>query len=160
MNDSQGPRGLLRLFLRFPILLFRIELGWLFRDRLVLLTHTGRNSGRPRRVVVEITRLDRASRTLYILSGWGEQSNWVRNIQKTPDVLVQVGLREWPATASRLDAAQAERELLDYAARRSQAFGALAKRYGIGLPPGSAPAAICKDLAAQIPLFRLSPRTG
>ena len=112
MHSNPRPHGLLRLFLRFPILLYRLGLGWLFGDRLALLTHIGRNSGRQRQVVIETVRMDRATNTLYILSGWGEQSDWVLNILNTPEVVIQLGLRRWPATAVRLAAAQAEQELL------------------------------------------------
>ena len=93
MHSNPRPHGLLRLFLRFPILLYRLGLGWLFGDRLVLLTHIGRNSGRKRQVVIETVPMDRATNTLYILSGWGEQSDWVLNILNTPEVVIQLGLR-------------------------------------------------------------------
>ncbi|MBI4479340.1 MAG: hypothetical protein HY651_04900 [Acidobacteria bacterium] len=69
MHSNSRPHGLLRLFLRFPILLYRLGLGWLFGGRLVLLTHIGRKSGRSRRVLLETLRLDRATQTVYILSG-------------------------------------------------------------------------------------------
>jgi len=93
MHSNPRPHGLLRLFLRFPILLYRLGLGWLFGDRLALLTHIGRNSGRQRQVVIETVRMDRATNTLYILSGWGEHSDWVLNILNTPEVVIQLGLR-------------------------------------------------------------------
>ena len=155
MDGNSRPRGLVRFFLRFPIFLYRIGLGWLFGDRLVLLTHRGRQSGRQRQVVVETVRIERATRTVYILSGWGEQSDWVRNIQRTPAVVVQLGLRRWLAIAVRLDAAETERELLEYGRRRPVALAALAKRYQIALPEESSIGGNYRPLAHRIPLFAL-----
>ena len=160
MHSNPRPHGLLRLFLRFPILLYRLGLGWLFGDRLVQLTHIGRTSGRSRRVVVETLRLDRTTQTVYILSGWGEQADWVRNILNTPEVVIQLGLRRWPATAVRLAAVQVEQELLAYACRRPAALAALAKRYQAAVPQGSALPGTCRILASRIPLFALQPRSG
>ena len=160
MHSNPRPHGLLRLFLRFPILLYRLGLGWLFGDRLALLTHIGRNSGRQRQVVIETVRMDRVTQTVYILSGWGEQSDWVLNIRANPEVLVQVGRRRWPATVVRLAAGQVEHELLAYARRRPAALAALAKRYQAAVPQGGALPGTCRILACRIPLFALQPRSG
>jgi deazaflavin-dependent oxidoreductase (nitroreductase family) len=158
MNRQAAPRGMLRVFLRFPVLLYRFGFGWLLGDSFVLLTHTGRNSGKPRRVVLEIVRLDRATQTVYILSGWGERSDWVRNLQRDPNVVIQVASRRWPATAERLDAAQAEQELREYVRRHPQVLAALAKRHRLGEEPATTVEETCRRLAGQIPFFALRPR--
>jgi len=113
----EPPRGLKRLFFRFPILLFRAGLGWLFGEHFMLLTHTGRKTGLPRQAVVEVMRHDPATDTYFVASGWGEKSDWFRNVMKTPQVEIQVGRRRVKALAQRLPLEEAERELLDYARR-------------------------------------------
>jgi len=158
MDRISTPRGLLRLFLRFPLLLCRLGLGWLFGGRLVLVIHTGRKSGRPRSVLVEAVRLDQATHTVYILSGWG-QSNWVQNIQQNPAVMVQIGWRRWPATARRLTPEEATPELLSYAQRRPAALTALAKQYATALPEALTPSETCRQLSGRIPLFALRPQS-
>jgi len=52
----------------------------------------GRITGRPHEI--EIWFGMRGS-TIYLLSGGGERSDWVRNIRKTPEVAVQIGGREF-----------------------------------------------------------------
>jgi deazaflavin-dependent oxidoreductase (nitroreductase family) len=91
-----------------------------------MLTHIGRTSGLPRRTVLEVVGHDKASDTYIIASGWGEQADWFRNIQKTPNVLVDAGSRRFEAIAARLPAEQAEREVRDYARRHPFAFHKLA----------------------------------
>jgi deazaflavin-dependent oxidoreductase (nitroreductase family) len=63
-----------------------------------MLTHTGRKTGRPRQVVHH----DPDRQTFIVASGWGVQSNWFQNVQKTPQVVVQSGRRRCEATAERL----------------------------------------------------------
>jgi deazaflavin-dependent oxidoreductase (nitroreductase family) len=52
------------------------------------LTTIGRVSGRPRRIEIWFAIEDR---TLYMLSGGRDRSDWVRNLQKTPEVSVEIG---------------------------------------------------------------------
>lgn len=82
------PRGLARLFYRVPILFYRAGLGWLLGSRFLMLTHTGRVSGLPRRTVLEIVRTDEASGAYYVVSAWGEKSDWLRNVRQGPKVVI------------------------------------------------------------------------
>ena len=52
------------------------------------LTTTGRVSGEPREIEIWFG-LD--GDTLYMLSGGGERSNWVRNLLREPEVTVRLG---------------------------------------------------------------------
>ena len=160
MGGPVRPHGLLRLLNRFPVWMFRLGLGWLFGNQLVMITHTGRKTGKPRCVVVEIVRYDRGTNTLLILSGWGERSDWFRNMAQTPEVVVQVGLRKWPAVAARLSAQEAERELLAYLRRRPVALRVLARRFGIAGYPLGDQEQVCRLLAHQVPALACSPRKG
>ncbi len=103
-----------------------MHLGWLLGDRFLMLTHIGRKSGQPRQVVLEVVRHDKPTHTYIIASGWGEQSDWVRNIQKTPEVIIHSGHQRSEAQAERLNPAEAARELHDYARRHPTAFHRLA----------------------------------
>ena len=55
------------------------------------LITVGRVTGRPH--TIEIWFAQRES-TLYLLSGGGERSDWVRNLAVLPDVRVRIGSRE------------------------------------------------------------------
>jgi len=88
------PRGWFRLLLRFPILIYRLKLGWLLGRRFLLLTHTGRKSGGAYATVLEVLRYDQDSHHCIIASGWGTRSQWYRNVLNDPRIRYTVGLRE------------------------------------------------------------------
>jgi deazaflavin-dependent oxidoreductase (nitroreductase family) len=52
------------------------------------LTTTGRVSGQPREIEIWFGL---EGETLYMLSGGGERSDWVRNLQREPAVTVRIG---------------------------------------------------------------------
>ena len=60
------------------------------------LTTTGRVSGRPHTIEIWFALDDR---TLYLLSGGEDRSDWVRNLQASPEVDVRIGRRDAPAVA-------------------------------------------------------------
>ncbi len=62
------------------------------------LTTTGRVSGRPHTIEIWFA-LD--GRTLYLLSGGGDRSDWVRNLLAWPEVTVRIGRRDAPGLAGR-----------------------------------------------------------
>ena len=62
------------------------------RHSVIDLTTAGRVTGRPH--TIEIWFTSRES-TIYLLSGRGERSDWVRNLTRTPTVTIRVGGREY-----------------------------------------------------------------
>jgi deazaflavin-dependent oxidoreductase (nitroreductase family) len=62
------------------------------------LTTTGRVSGRPHTIEIWFALEDR---TLYLLSGGGDRSDWVRNLRTRPEVTVRLGRRDGPELAGR-----------------------------------------------------------
>jgi deazaflavin-dependent oxidoreductase (nitroreductase family) len=64
------------------------RLAALVGEQFAYLTTTGRISGRPHRI--EIWFAVDAGR-VYLLSEGGEQSDWVKNLRQTPDVLIRIG---------------------------------------------------------------------
>jgi deazaflavin-dependent oxidoreductase (nitroreductase family) len=89
------------------------------RHSVIDLTTVGRVSGRPH--TIEIWFAQHGS-TLYLLSGGGTRSDWVRNLTRTAEVLVRVGADEYTGTARIVTAPQEDRLARDavhdkYAAR-------------------------------------------
>ncbi len=121
VKETSPPRRITRWLARLPIILYRARLGWLLGRRFLLLTHTGRKSGLPRKVVLEVIRHDESSDTYFVVSGWGEKSNWYRNICKTPEVGVVTGRHRLRAVATTLSPEEAEREMLSYSRRYPRA---------------------------------------
>lgn len=54
------------------------------------LTTTGRVTGTPRRIEIWFA-IDRDQPTLYMLSGGGDRSDWVKNLRRDPVVTIEVG---------------------------------------------------------------------
>ncbi len=125
------PRGLAAIPWRLPIWLYKAHLGWLLGKRFMLLTHIGRKSGLPRYAVIEVIKHDAARKIWYAASGFGEKSDWYRNVMKTPQVTLQVGRRTFRAAARRLPSDEAEAVLRDYASRHPVALHELSKIIGL-----------------------------
>jgi deazaflavin-dependent oxidoreductase (nitroreductase family) len=60
------------------------------------LTTRGRRTGRPHTVEIWFAISDGV---LYLMSGRGDRSDWVRNAQASPDVRVRLGEHIWAGTA-------------------------------------------------------------
>lgn len=93
VRELKPPRGLSRLFFRSPVLLYRLGLGWLMGNRLLLLNHIGRKSGLQRQAVLEVAHHDQATDTFIVNAGFGEQSDWYRNLKENPNVSIVIGRR-------------------------------------------------------------------
>lgn len=130
IKEARPPRGLARKMYRLPIWLFHIHQGWLLGERFLLLTHTGRKSGLLRQTVLEVIQHDKASDTYYVFAGFGKQSDWLRNVEKTPEVVINVGRRRFYALATRLSPEDAELKILDYARRNPVAIRVLPRMMG------------------------------
>ena len=91
LRELRPPRGLSRLFFRFPIVLYKAGFGWLFGDRLLLLNHIGRKSGKQRQVILEVAHHDKSTNTFIVNPAYGKSSDWYQNIKKNPDTSIMVG---------------------------------------------------------------------
>jgi deazaflavin-dependent oxidoreductase (nitroreductase family) len=60
------------------------------------VTTTGRRTGNPHTIEIWFGAV---RRTLYLMSGGGDDSDWVRNIRRDAAVRVRVGHVEWDAAA-------------------------------------------------------------
>ena len=116
------PSGLWRIVFRFPILLYRLNLGWLFGERALLLEHRGRKSGIIRKAVVEVVDHDLQKDSYTVAAAWGNQSDWYKNIQAQPNVSVEVGTKRFAAFAKMLSADEAAQHLNTYATKHPFAF--------------------------------------
>ncbi len=81
-------RGWRKRLFKAPLYLWRLGLGNFFGRWLAVLTTTGRVSGRPRHTVLEPIHIDG---TIYLLSAWGKQAHWYKNVSADPYVTLQTG---------------------------------------------------------------------
>lgn len=83
------------------------------------LTTTGRVSGEPREIEIWFALDDG---TLYILSGGGDRSDWVRNLQGDPRARVRIGDRTFEGHA----------RFVEEAGEEARARELVATKYGYG----------------------------
>lgn len=150
------PKGLGRLLFRLPIHLYRCGLGWLFGNRLVLVKHVGRVTGKPRQVVLEVVSRD-ADGSYVVASGWGPTAAWYRNLLHTPDVTIQVGRRTIPVTAVPLPADEGAEIMARYGSQHRVAAKVLLPRLMGFAVDGSE--ADFRAVGRRIPFVRFVSRT-
>jgi deazaflavin-dependent oxidoreductase (nitroreductase family) len=150
------PGGLLRILLRMPIWLYRLHLGWLLGNRFLLLSHTGRKSGQVHQTVIEVVNHDRVSNSFFVVSGWGDKSDWYLNIHENPDVIIYGGRQRLPVHAEDIPLAEAVDILNEYTRRYPTAFKELTSLFlGERMQPG--PEASMR-LAKKMPMVVFCPR--
>jgi deazaflavin-dependent oxidoreductase (nitroreductase family) len=94
------PGLLFKWLFKIPIVFYKIGLP-LFGDYILLLTTTGRKSGRQRNTPLEY-RLEKGTGNFIVMSGWGGNTDWRRNIDVYPHVYVQAGWKKFEAVAESL----------------------------------------------------------
>lgn len=140
-----------RWLVRAPIWLYRVRLGFVFGSRLLMLEHIGRKSGEPRYVVLEV--VDRSDGAFTVAAGFGERTQWLRNLEANPEAHVAVGSRvRVPVVASRLSPAEATEALRHYASRHPRAWAGLAPVFEqtLGAP--------INESGTTLPMVRLTVR--
>ncbi|MFJ7628521.1 nitroreductase family deazaflavin-dependent oxidoreductase [Streptomyces sp. NPDC097595] len=149
------PTGWRRTAFRLPVHMFRMGLGPLFRGRLLLLVHTGRVSGLPRRTAVEVveagTHEGRACWT--VASGFGPGADWFRNLERTPHATVQAGRRFHAVTAQVLTAEEGGELMARYAPRHPRVARRLCAYLGFEVDGGTED---YRRVGESIPFVRLT----
>ncbi|MEZ5175104.1 MAG: nitroreductase family deazaflavin-dependent oxidoreductase [Acidimicrobiia bacterium] len=80
------------------------------RHSVIVLTTTGRASGHPHTIEIWFAQ---KGWTLYLLSGGGHRSDWVRNLLHTPAVAVRADAISYSGTARLVTDAEEERMARD-----------------------------------------------
>jgi deazaflavin-dependent oxidoreductase (nitroreductase family) len=154
LSVPEPPHGLLRRLARLPIYLYRMHLGRLLGTRFLRLKHIGRVSSLPRFTVLEVLDYDRDKDTYFVASGWGERSDWVKNIAADPQVEIQVAGRHIPARARRAAPDEAAQEMLQYGRAHPTALQELARVMGYRVERSEA---AYLALGREVPVFAFEP---
>ena len=100
--NSLTPRqqvGLLfKWIFKIPILYYKLGLGWMLEKRFLLLTTTGRKTGKLRFTPLEFV-FNPLEDWYRVSPGWGGNTDWYKNVLHNPHVVVQVGRRKFAAVA-------------------------------------------------------------
>ncbi|GAA2426187.1 nitroreductase family deazaflavin-dependent oxidoreductase [Actinomadura vinacea] len=154
VKKTGPPTGLRRTLWRLPIRLYRMGLGPVLGRRIMLLTHTGRVSGRRRQVVIEVVQRDEHG---YVAaSGFGPRADWYRNVMTDPDVTVQIGGKILKATATPIPTDVGAEIMATYASRHPVAVRRLCKLMGFAVDGGVDD---YREVGRRIPFVRFTPRT-
>ena len=95
---QEKPTGFMRLWFRSPLVLFRLGLGWLVGHQFLLLTHRGRRSGLLHQTVLKALHYAPVTGEVIVIAPLGERADWVRNIQHSPPLEVEIGHRHYVPT--------------------------------------------------------------
>jgi deazaflavin-dependent oxidoreductase (nitroreductase family) len=107
-------KSILRAFLRAPIHLYRLRLGFLLGHRFLLLTHTGRITGRRFQTVLEVMEYRERSHEAVVMSGFGRSANWLRNVETNGWAEINIGSEDFRASFRFLDEDDAMRVVAAY----------------------------------------------
>jgi len=150
---ANGPGPLFKWLFKVPVLFYKIGLP-LFGDFTLLLTTTGRKSGKPRQTPLEYRR-EEGSGYCLITAGWGGRTDWRRNLEANPRAHVQRGREHFEARAERLS----DGEVSDWLAlclRLNPRSERIWSRWA-GEPLAAQDRAALLRAAARFPTFRLVP---
>jgi len=89
----------------------------LFGKRFLLLTHTGRRTGLLHQTVLEVMEYRPKSSEAVVMSGFGRNSGWLRNIEAKPYPEVTIGARHFVAVYRLLNEDEAMRVVRSYEQR-------------------------------------------
>ncbi|MCQ4080946.1 nitroreductase family deazaflavin-dependent oxidoreductase [Streptomyces sp. RB6PN25] len=155
VKDVPSPTGLRRLLVRAPIRLYHWHLGWLFGQRFVLLTHTGRLTGQQRQVLLEVAGRDCETDAYLVASGFGVNAQWYRNVRQDPAVTIRVGRRRAAAVAALLTPEECGSAMAEYATRHPRAAAQLMRVCGLQVDGSRAD--FCQAGRDHIRFVRLTP---
>jgi deazaflavin-dependent oxidoreductase (nitroreductase family) len=116
MSDWR-PGPLTRRLLRAPTWLYRARLGVLLGHRFLMITHSGRRSGRLYRTVVEVVGRIPQQGEFVVLAGRGTRSDWLLNLEAGCGQQVDVGRARFRPDVRRLGEDEAVEVLAGYERR-------------------------------------------
>ncbi|WP_448809699.1 nitroreductase family deazaflavin-dependent oxidoreductase [Agromyces bauzanensis] len=125
---KEKPGSVVAFFNRAPVALYRARLGWLLGGHFLLLTTTGRKTGRTRRTVLEVARRVDApgGRTaLWVIASRGRRTDWYANARAGGPTRVTWKARTFTPQVHALDADERAELLADYQRRHPRAAAML-----------------------------------
>jgi deazaflavin-dependent oxidoreductase (nitroreductase family) len=149
-------RRLTKWFMRLlklpPQLIYKLGLGPVYGRLVLLLTTTGRKSGKPRVTPLQYEEIDGA---LYIASARGTKADWFQNILADPRVSIQVGSRKFQGQAEPVTDPVRIADFLEFRLQRSpRMIGTLMRFEGL---PAEATRAELEAFASEKAIVIISP---
>ena len=130
IGEPAPPKGFKLKLFRAPLYLYRFKLGFLLGERLILLKHWGRKSGKLNEAVIEVIDQDKVNGKIFSASGFGEKSHWFKNILANNSVFVTIRNSEYKAIVRVLSADEATEVLLRYVKAHPRSIKGVARLSG------------------------------
>ena len=130
IGEPVPPKGLKLKIFRAPLYFYRFRLGFLLGERFILLKHWGRKSGNLKEAVIEVIDNDKANGKIFSASGFGEKSQWYKNILANNSVFVTLKNTEYKAMTRILPEDEAKNVLLKYAKAHPKSMKGVARLSG------------------------------
>lgn len=149
---------LLRVLFHAPVHLYRWRCGWLLGHRFLLLSHIGRRSGLRRQTVLEVLEYRGHGPEAVVMSAFGQNADWLRNMRAKPGAEVIIGSQRFAAVYRFLEADEAIAVLMKYQ-QRNRLMAPLI-RFALSRIAGwhfDGSEEHCRRLVAQLPLIALRP---
>lgn len=156
---EKRPSGLLKFFFKVPLLMHKLGFGgWekLIDAQWMLLTTTGRKSGKRRETLVDVMDYDKTADTYYIEAAYGSNADWFKNIQATPHFEAQVGRRKFSALAEILTEGDTGEMLVQFFRRKPAYTRSVMAMVGMKFKDEEELRALGKNLT----LLAVQPRKG
>lgn len=116
LTPKDGVGSVFKWIFKIPILYYKLGLGWMLGKRFLLLTTTGRKSGKPRRTPLEFVHNPKDD-SYRVSPGWGGNTDWYKNVRSDPRVSVQVGRRRFEAVAETAPDQEAAESMMNVSRR-------------------------------------------
>ena len=130
IGEPAPPKGLKLKLFRAPLYLYRFKLGFLLGERFIRLKHLGRVSGDLKETVIEVIDQDKSNSKILSASGFGEKSQWFKNVSVNNSVFVTLKNTEYKAVARVLSPDEATAVLLKYAKAHPKSIKGVARLCG------------------------------
>jgi len=85
------PGRLALAVMRVPRPLYHRGWGWMVDHTFLLIAHQGRKTGKRRETVAMALAYDPGTRKAVVISAWGPNTEWIRNLRAHPALQIQIG---------------------------------------------------------------------
>jgi hypothetical protein len=133
--------------------LYDTRLRWFVGERFLVLAHRDGRRGRWAERVVRVLYHDERSDAYVVVLGRGARPRWLRDVNRSCDVVITVGARRVRARVAMLNAPVAALVLRRYASLHPLGFAVLTA--AVPGPPRRGTAAYCERLVATMTLVAL-----
>ena len=72
-----------------------LKCGWLLGHRFLMLIQIGRRTGLRRYTILEVMEYRKGLPEMVVMSGFGRNPDWLRNIEATPNLEVVIGVKRF-----------------------------------------------------------------